>query len=78
MSAFVKKNTYISTVASLKWWEYICKYSSRDQLSFPVALWECNITPSILPGFCNGYNSQGRLGNNDLMPQTRIHIPSGV
>lgn len=78
LSAFVKKKTYRTTLASLKWWEIICRYSSRDQISFPFVLWKCGITPSILPGFVNGFNDKGGLGNNDLIPQTRNHKPSGV
>ena len=78
LSAFIKKRTHMSTLASLKWWEYICRYSSRDQISFPFVLWECGIEPNFLPGFANGYNKMGKIGNNDIMPQIRDHIPSGV
>lgn len=77
LSAFFKINTHQSTTASIRWWEIICKYSSRDQISLPFILWEFGITPSILPGFANGYNENGKIGNNRLMPQTRVHIPSG-
>jgi hypothetical protein len=78
LSSFVKKRSDKSLEVSLKWWEYICKYSSRDQISLPVCLWECGVAPSIMPGFANGFNAQGKIGNNSIMPQTREHVPSGV
>ena len=78
LSAFVKKRTHQSTLASLKWWEYLSRYSSRDQISFPFVLWECKIKPTIMPGFANGFNAKGEIGNNEIMPQTRKHTPSGV
>ncbi len=77
LSAFVKKRNHKTTLASIKWWEYICKYSSRDQLSFPMVKWECDLSVSVLPGGANGINSKGSIGNNDIMPQTRVHVGSG-
>lgn len=77
LSAFIKRRTHSATNASLKWWDYLCRYSSRDQLSFPFVLWECGIVPTIMPGQANGYNSRGTIGNNPILPQTRIHVGSG-
>lgn len=77
LSTFIKKNTSETRNMSIKWWDHICRYSSRDQLSLPVCLWKCGITPTILPGFANGFNSSGGYGNNALMPQTRVHVGSG-
>lgn len=73
----IRKNTHRVNLLNIKWWEHICRFSSRDQLSMPFCLWECGITPVILPGFANGYNSHGGLGNNGIMPQTRPHVGSG-
>ena len=78
LSAFAKKNTPSIMRLGLKWWDHICRYASRDQLSMPVCLWRTGIVPAILPGFANGINSKGTIGNNDLMPQTRSHVGSGV
>lgn len=62
------KNTEKSKQVSLRWWEVICKYCSRDQISLPFVLWSLNITPSIIPGIVNG-----GLFNNTIMTQTRNH-----
>jgi len=75
LSAFIRKNTQETTKFNLMWWEQICKYSSRDQISFPYCLWKTQINPITLPGFANGINSTtGKIGNNPIMPQTRHHI----
>jgi len=47
----------------LMWWEQICMFSSRDQISFPFVCHQLGITPSILPGNANG------IGANSIMPQ---------
>ena len=33
------------------WWEQICKYSSRDQLSFPFVAWSLDAKVGVAPGF---------------------------
>lgn len=77
LSTFIRKNTPEIMNMQLKWWDNICRYSSRDQLSFMYAMWECGMTPNVLPGFANGFNKFGKIGNNDLIPQTRQHVSSG-
>jgi len=42
---------------NLSWWFNICKYSSRDQLSFPYCLWETNVKCNKIDG--NIYNQNG-------------------
>jgi hypothetical protein len=75
MSVFIRKNTPEIQRLNLMWWEQICRYSSRDQISFPYCLWKTNIKPVQLPGFANGVNiNTGRIGNNPIMPQVRSHI----
>lgn len=75
MSAFIIKNIPSVHKLNLMWWEQICRYSSRDQISFPYCLWKTNIVPIQLPGFANGINiNTGRIGNNPIMPQVRSHI----
>lgn len=73
----IRRNTHQTQLFNLMWWEQICKYSSRDQISFPYCLWKSGITPTILPGFANGYNASGSIGNNAIMPQTHQHVSSG-
>ena len=62
----IRKNTDRIKTLNLMWWEQICKYSSRDQVSMPFVLWKTNINPTILPGFGNG-----GLYANEFMPQVR-------
>ncbi len=69
LPAFIKKNTKRMTEMSLMWWEIICKYSSRDQLSLPYCLWKMGIEPAILSGWANGRNPDGSIGCNEIIPQ---------
>lgn len=62
----IRKNTPTTQLINLRWWEHICKYSSRDQISLPVVLWSLNVKPTILPGFANN-----GLNQNPIMPQKR-------
>lgn len=70
----VRRNCFETTTFNLMWWEQICKFSSRDQISFPFCLWKTNIKYTVLPGFANGINpATGNIGYNDLIPQIRHH-----
>jgi hypothetical protein len=62
----IRKNTEKINTMNLMWWEIICKYSSRDQISLPYVLNKLNIQPHILEGCANC----GFFGNK-LMPQVR-------
>ena len=75
LSAFVLKNTKDVQETCLTWWELICRYASRDQLSLPYSLWKNKVTNqvAVFPGFSNGINSRGTWGNNTLIPQVRAH-----
>lgn len=42
----LRRNTDKIKVLNLKWYEQICKYSSRDQVSFPYCLFKLGIEPS--------------------------------
>jgi len=59
----IQRNTSQIQALMLTWWELICKYSSRDQLSLPFALHMHGITPSIMPGNANG------IMRNTIFPQ---------
>lgn len=73
----IRRNTKNTKIMNLMWWDQICQFSSRDQISFPYCLWKTGISPAVLPGFANGYNKEGNIGNNDIMPQIRNHVSSG-
>ena len=62
----IRKNTDNIKILNLRWWEQICRFSSRDQISMPFVLWKTNITPKLLPGYANG-----GLNANPIMPQVR-------
>jgi hypothetical protein len=62
----IRKNTDRIKILNMRWWEQICRYSSRDQVSMPFVLWKTDITPIILPGYANG-----GLNANQIMPQVR-------
>ena len=65
-TAYVMKVTKNSVACMFSWWELICRFSSRDQLSLPIALSYHNIKPSILPGSGQHYG-----GNNELIPSLK-------
>lgn len=66
LPASIRKNTERIKILNLRWWEQICRYSSRDQISMPFVLWKTGITPTTLPGYANG-----GLNANPLIPQVR-------
>jgi Protein of unknown function (DUF616) len=51
--ALIRRNTKSILRLNLMWWEHICKFSSRDQISLPYVLNKCNIVPEIIPGRVN-------------------------
>ena len=59
LSSFMVNNNDTTKELSLIWWEQICKYSSRDQISFPFCLFRIqkDVNISIIPGFI--HNPQG-------------------
>jgi hypothetical protein len=67
LGAFTYKNTPKMQAVFLSWWEMTCKYSSRDQTTFPYVLWKHNIQPKIIPGDSGTYAGS----NNIYMPQVR-------
>lgn len=50
LGVIIRKRSYRNTLINLRWWEQICKWSSRDQLSFPFVMRSLNLKPRILPG----------------------------
>lgn len=73
----IRRNTGVIQKMNLTWFEIISRYSSRDQISLPYCLWTHGIIPSVLPGFANGFNPDGSVGRNIILPQVRGHVSSG-
>ncbi|MAH48975.1 hypothetical protein CMI37_24320 [Candidatus Pacearchaeota archaeon] len=69
LACFVRRNNEATNQMGLMWWEMICRFSSRDQISFPYVLWKLKdkIKISILPGFVNHH------GANDYFQYNEIH-----
>jgi len=67
LGAFAYKNTPKIQNLLLSWWEMNCKYSSRDQTTFPYILWKHGVTPKIIPGDSGKYAGS----NNIYFPQVR-------
>jgi len=63
LPARVQRNTELTQKMGWMWWEQICMFSSRDQISFPFVCHQLGIKPSILPGKANG------IRQNSVMPQ---------
>lgn len=59
----IQRNTPLMLQMGLMWWELICRYSSRDQVTFPYVWWKLGFKPTIMPG-----KAQGK---NDFMPLMR-------
>ena len=59
----VQRNTPLTQRMGWMWWEQICMFSSRDQISFPFVCHQLGIKPSILPGRAN------TIRGNSIMPQ---------
>lgn len=45
------------------WWEQICMFSSRDQISFPFVCHQLGVKLSFMPGVANS------IHGNSIMPQ---------
>lgn len=63
LPARVQRNTSLTQRMGWMWWEQICMFSSRDQISFPFVCHQLGIKPSILPGRAN------TIRGNSIMPQ---------
>lgn len=63
LPARVQRNTELTQRMGMMWWEQICMFSSRDQISFPFVCHQLGIKPSIMPGKAN------TIRGNHIMPQ---------
>ena len=65
LPCFVKIASSHTLRLSLAWWEQICKYSSRDQLSLPYIFWQFGETPKVLDGLA--FNKAGTKESNEYI-----------
>ena len=65
LPAFVKIASPHTLRLSLAWWEQICKFSSRDQMSLPYIFWKFGEQPHVFDGFA--FNKQGTDKSNDII-----------
>lgn len=49
-SCMIMRNTDACRQLSELWWEEICHWSRRDQVSLPYCLWRLGLQPGIIPG----------------------------
>lgn len=73
LPVFIKKKSQKSLNISLTWWEYICRLSSRDQISFIISLMKHNGKVDVMPGLVNQKHNES---NNVIAKQTRPHVNS--
>lgn len=72
LSTFITKNSQLMFDANILWWELICKYSSRDQISLPYVLYKMKIKPYILKGCANPeYCGNEIPGGNNFIKKIR-------
>lgn len=65
----VRRNTNVIAKANNTWWEMMCRFSSRDQISLPYVLEKYGVKPHVLPGYA-GKCSQA---NNNIIRQIQDH-----
>ena len=66
LPVLVRKKHTSNDLINLRWWEQICKFSSRDQLSFPVVMWTLGLKPIVMPGNGNGFYQ------NNIVPHYKV------
>ena len=52
----IQRNTPTINNMCLMWWDLICQFSSRDQLTLPFALWKNKVEINLMPGKAQGNN----------------------
>lgn len=76
MSTFIVKNTDNIKTFQLMWYEHICKFSSRDQISLPFVLWKLKdkLKFKILKGYANKYSMKGLNTGNVYFADEGYHL----
>lgn len=65
----VRRNTTLISKVNNLWWEMMCRYSSRDQISLPYILDKHKVKPHVLPGFAGKCS----LANNKVIRHVQHH-----
>lgn len=66
LTSFAYKSSHKISEAMWAWWELLCRFSSRDQITFPYIANKYGITYNIIPGAALAYG-----GNNNVIPSIR-------
>jgi hypothetical protein len=75
LSTFIVKTTEAAKQLQLIWWEQICRFSSRDQISFPYCLWRMGgkIKKRKLRGYSNLVSMGGVNEGNEYFQDQGKH-----
>jgi len=75
MSTFIVKTSDVVKELQLMWWEQLCRFSSRDQISFPFCLWRMKdrIKKKRLRGFSNLFSMGGKNEGNEYFEDQGKH-----
>jgi hypothetical protein len=75
LSTFIRKASPVLREFELSWWEQICKFCSRDQISFPYILWMYRerMTVRIFKGYANLISMKGLTDGNEYFVDTGRH-----
>lgn len=75
MSTFIVKTSDAVKELQLMWWEQICRFSSRDQISLPFCLWKMGerIKKKRLKGFANLFSMDGENKGNEYFDDQGRH-----
>jgi hypothetical protein len=71
---FAVRHLIQSLRLSLNWWDHICRFSSRDQLSLPVALRETGFQEATIDGVSHLDSRYLKRVSEHLIP---THTPTG-
>lgn len=76
MSTFIVKTTHVAKELQLMWWEQICRFSSRDQISLPFCLWRMGekIKKKKLKGYANLFTMEGQKEGNEYFADQGRHL----
>ena len=64
-----RRNTNVIVKVNNTWWEMMCRFSSRDQISLPYVLDKYDVSPRVLPG----YAGKCSRANNNIIRQVNDH-----
>jgi hypothetical protein len=75
LSTFVRRTSPLVREFEHSWWEQICKFSSRDQTSFPYLLWRYreSVNLKVFKGYANLIGMKGPTGGNEYFTDAGRH-----